>query len=183
MDIQQPAVSEFAPYYLTYVNATARSLASSGLTVQSLLAAQPDQLDKLVEGADPSVASYSYAPGKWTLGESIVHISDTERVFAYRLLRFARGDSTSLPGFDQDAWVPMSGAANRSLSSLLAEFRAVRASSVALIESLAEETLVRSGTASNNPVTVRALVWIIAGHAAHHMNIAAERYLGRDVGH
>ena len=100
-------------------------------------------------------------------------------MFSYRLLRFARGDSTPLPGFDQDVWVPQSGAASRTLADILTEIEAVRASSLALIRSLDDAALVRQGVSNNRALSVRALAWIIAGHFAHHQELTRTRYLGR----
>ena len=175
--IPQPPEGQFHPSAAGYVGATARWVESTGSPVQSLLEQQPSQLQALFDGVDPSVSTFAYAPGKWTLSESIVHMSDTERVFAYRLMRIARGDSTPLPGFDQDEWVPESRSAQRSLDSVIGEFMAVRNASLALVHSLDEVAVSRSGTASNHPVLAGALVWMIAGHAAHHLEIISERYL------
>ena len=183
IDIPLPAPGECAPYYHNYTNAAAHELARTGRTIQDLLASQPGELSALLATADETLSSHAYAPGKWTLSESLVHVSDTERVFAYRLLRIARGDTIALPGFDQDAWVPESRSRARPLQTVLAEFNVVRASTIALIDSLDEIALTRSGTASNQPVSARALVWIIAGHAAHHIRITAERYLAAPAAH
>jgi hypothetical protein len=128
-------------------------------------------------GVPEDRAGHRYAPDKWTLAESLLHVSDTERVFAYRLLRVARGDRTPLPGFDQDAWVPATRAANRSLSDIMAEFYAVRAATLALVRSLDDEAIGQAGTASGKDVTARALVWMIAGHAAHHLGLTRDKYL------
>ena len=107
----------------------------------------------------------------------LLHQIDSERIFAYRALRFARADNQNLLGFEQDDYVANSGANSRSINSLLAEYDAVRASTVALAESFTEEQLDRRGTANNGPATVRALLFIIAGHELHHLNIIRERYL------
>ena len=121
----------------------------------------------------------AYAPGKWTLAESLLHVADTERVFAYRALRVSRGDQTPLPGFDQDPWVPLSGADRRTLADILTEIEAVRNANLHLIRAFDDAAASRMGTASGNPVSVRALVWIIAGHFAHHLELTRTRYLGR----
>jgi hypothetical protein len=104
-------------------------------------------------------------------------MSDAERVFSYRMLRISRGDATPLPGFEQDDWVPRSCANDRALSSLLMEFSAVRASTLALVDALPDEAWVRRGTASGNSITPRALAYIAAGHERHHYKIFVERYL------
>jgi len=121
--------------------------------------------------------SFSYGPGKWTLAEVLVHIMDTERVFQYRALRFARNDRTDLPGFDQDAFVPNSNASKRSLGDLRQEFVAVRDSSIALFRSFDRETLDRMGIANGLPMGVGAMGFIISGHQAHHLKIIGQRYL------
>ena len=121
-------------------------------------------------------ADHAYAPGKWSVREVLVHVTDAERVFAYRALRFGRGDPTPLAGFEQDDWVPASGAGRRSWGDLLDEFRVVRASTLYLFRSFAPEQWLRRGVASGQPISVRALAWIIAGHELHHRRILRERY-------
>jgi hypothetical protein len=145
----------------------------------TLLHDQPDQLRELLVSAfaDDVTARQRYAPDKWTLGESLVHMADTERVFAYRALRIARGDQTPLPGFDQDNWVPHSRAARRSLADILDEIDAVRDATLALVLSFDRDAIAATGTAGNATVSVRALLWIIAGHFAHHVGITRDRYL------
>ena len=107
----------------------------------------------------------------------LLHLSDTERVMAYRALRIARGDTTPLPGFDEDAWAPLSGADARPLEEVAEEWGDVRQASLALFRHLPAEAWTRRGTASGMPVSVRALAWIIAGHERHHLGIIRERYL------
>jgi len=171
MSFLRPAADEFAPYYATYVSKVADAdildvLREQGEVFRGLLARVPDEK-----------RLFAYAEGKWTLAEAIQHISDTERVFAYRALRVARGDIISLPGFDQDNWIPTSEANARSLQSLVEEFTAIRAASVALFAGLPASAWDRRGTASNNPVSVRGQAFILAGHALHHEGIIRERYL------
>lgn len=176
--IPRPATDEHAPFYQTYIDATAAALAAQGLDdVRMLMSSQTAELHGLLGNVDPQLASFSYAPGKWTLSESLVHVADTERVFSYRLVRIARGDTTPLPGFDQDAWVPQSRATQRPIAEVLREIEATRSSTLALIHSLDAEAIAQRGTASTYPVTARALVWILAGHMAHHIEITRTRYL------
>lgn len=182
--VPRPAPGEHAPYASTYVEATARELARRGDNdLIALLEEQPSRLAGMFERQDPSLASFAYAPGKWTLAEAIVHVSDAERVFSYRLLRIARNDPTPLPGYEQDDWVPESRATGRSIENVLDEFMAVRSSTLALIRSLDELALTRTGTAGKHPTSARALVWIIAGHLAHHMRVVSERYLASAASH
>lgn len=176
-----PAASEHAPYAATYLAATADALATSGGTLEALLETQPAALKALLADVPEAVAQRGYAPGKWTLLESLVHVADTERVFAYRLMRIARGDQTPLPGFDQDAWVPLSGANTRSLASVVHEIVAVRQATLALLTSLEPAVADRTGTASGQSVTARALVWMIAGHFAHHLTLTRTHYLGANL--
>lgn len=176
--ITRPAADEHAPFYQTYIDATAKALETRGLSdVVALMQSQAPEFHALLDTVDASRASFAYAPGKWTLAESLVHVADTERVFAYRLLRIARGDATPLPGFDQDAWVPQSRATQRPIADALREIDATRASTLALIHSLDNDAIAQRGTASTFPVTARALVWILAGHMAHHLEITRTRYL------
>ena len=174
----RPAPTEHAPYALTYVDAAAKAMShASHPTIQDVLHTQVKALHVLVDGVDQTTALRAYAPGKWSLLESLLHVADSERVFAYRLLRIARGDQTPLPGFDQDAWVPQSDANRRSLGDILTEIKAVRSATLALIESLDEVSAARTGISGGNPVSARALAWMIAGHFAHHLEITESRYL------
>lgn len=179
--IDRPTSAEHAPYASTYIDATAAALAAEGLPdVLTLLEAQRRSWETLLAPVAPVMATHRYAPGKWTLAESILHVTDTERVFSYRLLRVARGDATPLPGFDQDAWVPASGAEQRTLIDLAAELSLVRGATLALVRSLDESALRRTGMASDHPVSARALVWMIAGHSAHHLQLTRDRYLATE---
>lgn len=179
MSLVLPAATELSPYFVKYVEAASRAVAMlEGGTVVDLLTLQPVALRTLLDGVSVDFLHRSYAAGKWTLAESLVHVADTERVFSYRLLRVARGDSTPLPGFEQDDWVPLSGASGRTLGDILTEIDVVRASTLALVHSLGSEAFLRVGTASGNPVSARALTWIIAGHFAHHLDLTRDRYLG-----
>lgn len=176
--IARPTADEHAPYYGTYIDDAERSLTERGLSdIVALLEAQRADWEALMANVPEAKAAHAYAPGKWTLAESLVHVSDTERVFAYRLLRIARGDRTPLPGFEQDEWVPASRAANRTLADILAEMYAVREATLALVRSLDGEAVAQRGVASGKEVSARALVWMIAGHMGHHLGLTREKYL------
>ena len=167
----RPDSSEYSPYYASYVAKVPdgdllRTLEANIEETMSLLTAVPE-----------AKGNFTYAPGKWTLKEVVGHLSDAERVFSYRALRIARGDTIPLPGFDQQAWAPNAAANSRTLADLLGELRVVRASTLALLRHLPPESVGRVGTASDTPVSVRALAWIIAGHERHHLGIIRERYL------
>lgn len=169
--LQRPATDEYAPYYGKYI-----SLVPEG-DVRQLLRQQLSETLAMLSGVPEDRAGKAYGPGKWTLKESVLHIIDTERVFGYRLLRIARGDETPLPGFEQDDWVPRSGANARALASLLLEFATVRASTLMLIESVESAAWTRRGTASGNGISARAAAYVIAGHERHHQRVLRERYL------
>jgi len=121
-------------------------------------------------------ADYTYLPGKWTIKEVLSHLIDTERVFAYRALCFARGEQQNLPGFEQDDYVANSEAADRVWADLIGEYQAVRLSSLYFFRSLSRVQANRMGLANGNPTTVSALAHMIAGHEIHHINILKERY-------
>lgn len=169
--LQRPDADEVSSYLTNYT-----SLVPDG-DVRDHLRRQQHETIVLLSGVDEAHAARGYAPGKWTLKESLLHVIDTERVFAHRLLRIARGDATPLPAFDQDAWVPNSAAAGRSVPSLLLEYAAVRAATVQLVESLEPAAWARRGTASGVTISARALAYVIAGHELHHHRIFRERYL------
>jgi hypothetical protein len=120
---------------------------------------------------------YRYAEGKWTIKEIIQHIIDTERIFAYRALRISRNDQTSLPGFDENDFANNTAANERGLQDLLTEFSAVRHSNLLLFKSFSEEQLLRIGIASDHPISVRAIGFMLIGHQKKHQKVFEERYL------
>lgn len=120
---------------------------------------------------------FAYAQGKWTLKELLLHLSDTERIFQYRILAFARGDKAQLPGFDEEEYAAASFANNRSLESLLEEYKLVRKSSQILIETLEPSVLKNTGIANGNQLAVETIGKLIVGHNYHHLSIIQERYL------
>lgn len=142
-----------------------------------LLGVQPPALHQVLAQVSEEQATLRYAPGKWSIKQVVLHVADAERIFAYRALRFARADAQNLPGFDENHYADHSGADERSLASLLAECAAVRQATLALLRSCPPEQLSRGGTANGLAVTVRALLYMLAGHEAHHAQILAERYL------
>jgi hypothetical protein len=168
--IPRPHPSEHLPYFGKYI-----SLVPDG-DLLTILEAQHRQTQSVLAGLTPQQAQYRYADGKWTVTEVIGHIADTERIFAYRALRFARADTTPLPGYDENAYTPAGRFNERTLGDVAAEFAAVRGASVALFRGLTDEALGRTGPANDNPVSVRALAYIIAGHELHHMNLLYTRY-------
>lgn len=165
----RPGPGEVAEYYRGYLEHRPPG------SLLSALAGQLEETFRVVGalGVDPD---YRYAPGKWSVKEVLVHLADTERVFGYRALRIARGDTTPLPGFEQDDYVVPDDLAPRSLDGVKAELAAVRASTVALFRGLTDAALLRTGTASGVTFTPRGIAWVIAGHELHHRAILNERY-------
>jgi hypothetical protein len=169
--IGRPQADEHSPYYGKYI-----ALVPDG-ELASILRAQIGRTLDLLASVPADRADYAYAPGKWTVKEVVGHLSDVERVMGYRALTFARRDTTPLPGFDENAWVPAGNFGSRTLPDLAEEFRAVRAATVQLVSHLEPDAFTRRGAANNNPVSVRALMYIIAGHELHHAELLRERYL------
>lgn len=168
--LARPAADEHHPYYGRYV---ARVVGDDALVP---LTEQLAGTLSLLARVDEPRAAFRYAPGKWSVKEVIGHMVDTERVFAYRALCFARGDATKLPGFDEDAYVERAGSDERALADLALEFGAVRAATIALLRSLTPESAARRGTANDATMSARAAAWVIAGHELHHRGVLLERY-------
>ena len=167
----RPAATDFAPYYGRYIDTV-----PDGDLIETL-GRQRAEMRQLLGGIDEQKARHRYAPEKWSVAEVLGHVIDAERVFSYRAVTFARGDTAQLPSFDENGWAAVSNAGQRSIKSLLEEYDAVRASTISLFKSFTDSEYARSGVASQNPVTVRALAFIIAGHERHHLEILRERYL------
>ncbi len=171
--IDRPAADEHAPYYEKYV-----ARVPDGDLI-SVLREQAEQTTALLRGVAPERENFAYAPEKWSIKEVLGHIIDTERVMTYRALRISRADTTPLASFDEKVFVANSNFARRTLADLVEEFQVVRAATVHLAKHLDPEMLTRRGTASGNPVTVRALLYIVAGHERHHTQLVRERYLSQ----
>ncbi len=169
--INRPEETEYLPYYGRYI-----SLVPDG-DIVAALSAQVQETLALLRTIPESQAELRYAPGKWSIKELLGHVIDTERIFAYRALRFARNDRTPLPGYEQDDYIQNASFNDRQFSDLAEEFESVRASSLFLFKHLTAEAWLRTGTASESEVSVRALAYIIAGHELHHREILRDRYL------
>lgn len=167
----RPAPDEYAPYYDAYIRKV-----PDGDVVHALRAQLPDTLATL-RAVPESRAGHRYAEGKWSIREVVGHVCDAERVFAYRAMRFARADTTELPGFDENAFVANARFDERSLASLVDEFAAVRGATTAFFDGLFPDEWMRVGTANGKTMSVRALAWVIAGHERHHLQVLKERYL------
>jgi hypothetical protein len=166
----RPEPGEYSPNFETYVSKV------PGNDVVSLLEAQRLQTSQLFAASTERDGNFRYAPGKWAIKEVVGHLADSERIFAYRALRIGRGDTTLLPGFEQDDYVKTANFGEQSLADLVQEFGIVRGATLALFRSFNAEAWARRGTSSNHAVTVRALAFIIAGHELHHREILKERY-------
>jgi len=169
--IRRPDPSEYAPHYARYIE-----LVPDGDLVAQL-EGQMQELDHLLADLPEASGGFRYAEGKWSLKELVGHLTDTERIMAYRLLRIARGDQTPLAGFEQDDYVRTGRADARPLRELAAEFTAVRRATLALVRSLDAEAWSRLGNASGKPVSAAALAHVLVGHVSHHLEILAARYL------
>lgn len=170
--ISKPQPGEYAPYTAIYIGL----LPEDGLVLQHL----QNNLEvtrALVLSLPKEKLLHRYAEGKWTIKEILAHLSDDERIYAYRALRFARSDKTELPGFEQDDYARYSRANERSREDLLHELTTVRNATIALFESFDEEALLRAGMADGKIMSVRAAAYHIAGHELRHLNIIKERYL------
>lgn len=170
MTQKRPQSNDYAPFYGKYV-----MLVPDGNFLE-ILDTQLAEMKQLLEPLTEEQAEFRYAPGKWSIKETLGHINDAERIFAVRILRIARGDQTPLPGFEQDDYVRDSNASSRKISDLLEEFVAIRRATIALVRSLDDASWLRRGVASGKQVSVLAIAFIIAGHALHHRNIFQEKY-------
>lgn len=166
-----PQEGEYNPYYETYINWV------KGKDLIKILLSQIEEVRNFFEKMGEEKSKLAYAEGKWSAKEVLGHITDTDRVMAYRALSIARGEQASLPGFDQDAYVQTALFDEVPLVRLLEEFEMTRYALVSMLRNIPESTYANLGVANNVPVTVRALINIIAGHTIHHMNILRERYV------
>ena len=167
----RPGVDEYAPSFAGYVARIAEDE-----DIMTVLANQLDQVLAWLGRIPEARGNYRYAPGKWSVKEVVGHLSDTERVFAYRALRVGRGDTTPLPSFDDQAYVLELRAEDRALADLGAEWGDVRRATIALFRNLPPAAWQRRGIASDQPISVRALAYIIAGHMRHHLEVLEARY-------
>lgn len=164
--------------YPEYAEMYMQLLPDDGMILQHLRDSF-SMIKKIIYALPEEKLSYRYEQGKWNIREILVHIVDDERIYAYRALRFARNEKLKLPGFDQDAYVMYSEADRRTLDNIFEEYEAVRNSTIALFNGLPENSLDRLGygTATAGDATARALLYHIAGHELHHINIIKEKYL------
>jgi uncharacterized damage-inducible protein DinB len=172
MKASQLQTNEYAAYYEAYI-----SQVSDEYTLIEELEISVHRLIKFVQNIPMDKFDYRYAEEKWTIKDILQHLIDAERIFAYRALRFARNDKTELASFDENEYAVEAIANRRSIMDLLTELAVVRQSTLSLFKTFSEEQLIRIGIASNNPMSVRALGFVIIGHQNHHQRIFQERYL------
>jgi hypothetical protein len=169
--IPRPEAGEFDPAAAGYV-AHVDAVLDAGRALET----QRERLVSAISGLSQERAAFRYAQGKWSVTEVVGHLSDAERIFAYRLLRIGRGDQTPLPGFDENAYVPAGAFDRRPLADVLEDWVTARNATIALVRGMPSEAWTRRGRASDQAVTARALLYVILGHVEHHLAILAERY-------
>jgi uncharacterized damage-inducible protein DinB len=170
LSLPRPGPDESAPFYHDYISQVPDD------RIGRHLVDQLQELERLVAPLDDEAARYRYAPGKWSVKELLGHLADSERIFAYRMLRIGRGDATPLPGFDENDYVPAGDFDARSLEGILGELRAVRSATIALVDGLPSAAWSRRGQASGKIISALALAYIIVGHTTHHTRVLRERY-------
>lgn len=162
---------EYNPYYGVFIDQAENANILTGLQQSK------QKFIDFVNTISDEKLTYAYAEGKWTIAEVLQHIIDTERIFSYRALRFARNDKSPLIGFDQDEYVPNSNANNYSRHELIEDFEAARNNSIALFKSFTQNMLTEIGEASGSPMSVRAIGYVLSGHQKHHLHVIKDRYL------
>ena len=170
LTVSRPSSEEAVPYYQSYIARV------PGTNIGEQLLEQLAEVERVCASLDDQAALARYEPGKWSIKELLGHLNDAERIFSYRLLRISRGDATPLPGFEQNDYVPAGHFDKRPLAELLAEFRAVRLSTMALASGIPAAAWSAQGVASDNRVSARALIYIIVGHVTHHLGVLREKY-------
>jgi hypothetical protein len=169
--IGRPDETEYLPYYGKYISLV------PDVDILSRLGEQLEGTLVLLRGIPESRGGFRYAPGKWSIRELVGHLIDSERIFAYRALRFSRNDRTPLPGYEQDDYVENASFDDYPLGELAAEFESVRHSTLFLFKHLRADAWMSRGLANESEASVRALAYIIAGHELHHMQLLRDRYL------
>ena len=167
----RPQTTEAASYYFKYIDLV------TGDDIVPAFENQMGEMLQFLSGISEEKSLYSYEPGKWTIRELLNHVNDGERIFTGRAHWFARGFTDALPSFDQDVAVQYAHANNTSWADLVEEFKNLRLATISFFKSLPDEAWDRTGVASDNPVSVRALAYIIAGHVTHHQRVLREKYL------
>ncbi len=169
--MNRPEKTEYNEFYDTYVSLVDET------EIVSAFENQLDEMNEFFNSISEEKSATSYAEGKWTIKELVGHLIDGERIFGYRALRISRGDETPIEGFEQDDYVENAPFGDYKFSDLVEEFNLVRRSNILFFKHLKETDWTRTGTASDSPVSVRALAFIMVGHVIHHANILKDRYL------
>ncbi|HEX7191173.1 MAG TPA: DinB family protein [Thermoanaerobaculia bacterium] len=166
----RPQSDEYPEFFGAYINSVPDG------DIASILESQGRATQKLLSSIDEERAAHRYAPGKWSIKQLVGHVTDAERVFAYRLVAIARGEKQSLPGFEENDYVDNANFDERSLAELAEGLAATRSATLALARTLSDEAWDRRGVANGNAISARAIAWGIAGHERHHLGILRERY-------
>ena len=169
--MSKPSPTNYAGYFQKYIDQVTETDFFTALQNQS------SGLESFLQSITEEKSMFAYAEGKWTIKEMLLHMGDTERIFCYRALCFARGEKTNLPGFDENDYAANSNANSRTWESLIQEFLTVRKATEVLFKGFSENALASAGTANNNEATVLSIGFILLGHFNHHKKILAERYL------
>lgn len=169
--IDRPGETEYAPFYAGYVQSVPDG------EVFEVLARQPDALRSLLAELSAAQADFRPGPAEWSIKEVVGHINDSERIFSYRALRISRGDSAPLAGFEQDDYVREANFGERTLPDLLEEFELIRRANLLAFSGISQSASQRQGTASGYNISVRALLYIMAGHVEHHLESLRKDYL------
>jgi uncharacterized damage-inducible protein DinB len=170
--MKKPSSNDYSPYYAGYI-----SLIPDNVNILETLQNQKDEFFSLIKSIPGEMADFSYGPNKWTIKEVLGHLIDTERIQAFRVLCISRGEKQNLPGFSQDDYVREGKFDKRDLIELAEEYTKLREVNLLLFKSLDEITLEKRGIANNSEVTVKSLLYIIAGHQLHHLKVLKEKYL------
>lgn len=169
--MSKPEKNEYGEWYAGYVSLVPEE------DILAALMSQINEFEQLAESIHEEKGAFAYADGKWNVKELLGHLNDGERIFAYRALRIARGDQTPLSGFEQDDYIATGRFNSRTVADLIDELVMLRRSNLKLFENLEDAAWIRMGTASDNPISVQAVAYIMAGHVRHHLNILRNRYL------
>lgn len=167
----KPQLDIIPDFYHTYIKK-----APEGVPLANLLDLGKREIEEYYSKESDESSNSAYGPDKWSKKEVLVHLTDSERIFANRALRIARGDKTPLPGFDQNDFMAAVKGTDLSLENVVAEYQATRMSTICLLNNLNETSLAHKGIASDNPINAGSIFWIIVGHELHHLGILEERY-------
>jgi uncharacterized damage-inducible protein DinB len=165
-----PPQNEYASFYHRYLAPLPDG------EILDILRAQEQELARVAAGVAPERETFAYGPDKWTVRQLFTHVCDAERIFAYRALCISRGDTTPLPGFDENAYAARAPFASRPLRDIAEELTLLRRANVQMFAALDDDAWTQIGNANGHPISVRAIAWIMAGHARHHLGVLREKY-------